>query len=253
MAATFVASPALLAASSSSPAGIRRRTPGLRPASRSRIGRRALRVSRCADADQRRRHLPDEGDLRAGCTFFFALAWQPGSRSRGRTDRVLGRTIRNAPRDPMGVGAGVLTLLLTVGVAVAAAPTGPRLAVVKWTWNPSRVTLVTVDPSGSAPVRLAGGQEKDGPLASNSDHGPLRVTHRSRGARTAPRSPSPALGISSWREPTGAGRAGSTPPPPTRRSSRPTATRSLSRATMDWVAWKRRSGPSTWPTGSSVN
>lgn len=61
------------------------------------------------------------------------------------------------------LGAGVLALLLTAGVAGAAAPAGPRLAVVKETWNPRRVTLLTVDPNGSAPRRIAGGQ-RDGPV-----------------------------------------------------------------------------------------
>jgi Tol biopolymer transport system component len=45
-------------------------------------------------------------------------------------------------------------------------PAGPRLAVVKETWSPVRITLITVDSHGHAPVRLAGGQQKDGPLDS---------------------------------------------------------------------------------------
>lgn len=66
-----------------------------------------------------------------------------------------------------GLGAALPALLLTVGVAGAAdaaAPDGPRLAVVRETWSPRRVTLLTVDPRGNKPVRLAGGQENDGPV-----------------------------------------------------------------------------------------
>jgi hypothetical protein len=62
------------------------------------------------------------------------------------------------------LGAGMLAFLLAVGPAGAAAPAGPRLAVVKQTWNPNRVTLITVGPRGGAPVRLAGGQERGGPV-----------------------------------------------------------------------------------------
>ncbi|HEX5375835.1 MAG TPA: hypothetical protein VFW48_06730, partial [Solirubrobacterales bacterium] len=69
------------------------------------------------------------------------------------------RMIRSA------LGAALLALLLTAGVAGAEAPAGPRLAVVKETWSPRRVKLLTVDPHGKAPMRLAGGQENDGPVA----------------------------------------------------------------------------------------
>ncbi|HEU5141908.1 MAG TPA: hypothetical protein VFU04_02000 [Solirubrobacterales bacterium] len=67
-------------------------------------------------------------------------------------------------RFQLALGATVLALLLTVGVASAAAPAGPRLAVVKVTWTPERGRLITVDPRGRDPVRLAGGQER-GPLS----------------------------------------------------------------------------------------
>jgi len=63
------------------------------------------------------------------------------------------------------VGAGALALLLTAGVAGAAAPAGPRLAVVKETWNPNRVTLLTVGPDGSSPMRIAGGQARHSPVS----------------------------------------------------------------------------------------
>lgn len=62
------------------------------------------------------------------------------------------------------MGALALALLLTTGVAGAAAPAGPRLAVVKQTWNPSRMALITVDANGRRPVRIAGGQEENSPL-----------------------------------------------------------------------------------------
>jgi TolB protein len=62
------------------------------------------------------------------------------------------------------LGAVLLALLLPASVGGAAAPEGPRLAVVKETWNPRRIALLTVDPDGSAPRRIAGGQENDGPL-----------------------------------------------------------------------------------------
>jgi Tol biopolymer transport system component len=68
------------------------------------------------------------------------------------------RAIRGA------VGALMLALLLAPGVAGAAQPAGPRLAVVKETWNPSRLSLITVSPRGGSPVRIAGGQE-DGPMS----------------------------------------------------------------------------------------
>ena len=61
------------------------------------------------------------------------------------------------------LGAGVLALLLAVGVAGAVAPTGPRLAVAKHTWKPSLITLLTVGPDGGRPIRVGGGDE-DSPL-----------------------------------------------------------------------------------------
>ncbi len=57
-----------------------------------------------------------------------------------------------------------LALLLTAGAASAAEPAGPRLAVIKETRQPRRVTLLTVDPHGRAPMRIAGGQEWEGPV-----------------------------------------------------------------------------------------
>jgi TolB protein len=51
----------------------------------------------------------------------------------------------------------MLTLLLAVGVAGAAAPDGPRLAVVKLSSKPLRLELLTVNPNGTRAVRLVGG------------------------------------------------------------------------------------------------
>jgi Tol biopolymer transport system component len=54
--------------------------------------------------------------------------------------------------------------LLSAGVAGAATPGGPRLGVVKLSYDPARMALITVGPHGGSPVRIAGGQE-DGPLS----------------------------------------------------------------------------------------
>lgn len=64
----------------------------------------------------------------------------------------------------LALGAALLALLLTAGVARAGEPAGPRLAVVKQTWRPNRVTLLTVDANGRRPMRIAGGQEGGGPV-----------------------------------------------------------------------------------------
>lgn len=87
--------------------------------------------------------------------------------------------IRGAIR--WALGAGPLALLLAAGVA-SAAPVGPRLAVVKGTWNPERARIITVNPEGGASVRLAGGQEHGplslfgfGPVSWRSDGGVLAL------------------------------------------------------------------------------
>jgi len=76
--------------------------------------------------------------------------------------------------------AGALALLLPVAVAGAPPPAGPRLAVVKETRKPRRVKLLTVDPNGRAPVRIAGGQEWGGPV-----EGFGRIAWRPDGAEIA--------------------------------------------------------------------
>lgn len=63
-----------------------------------------------------------------------------------------------------GLVVGGLALLLAVGVAIAAAPAGPRLALVKLTTKPTRLELLTVDPNSGLPLRLAGGGRRTGPL-----------------------------------------------------------------------------------------
>jgi tricorn protease-like protein len=68
------------------------------------------------------------------------------------------------PRRAIGSAFTALALVLLLAtVAAAATPAGPRLAVVKMTWKPLRMTLITVDPNGRRPARIAGGYE-DGPL-----------------------------------------------------------------------------------------
>lgn len=50
------------------------------------------------------------------------------------------------------------------GTAFAAAPEGPRLAVIKWDVFAGRFVLETIDRSGTQPLRLAGGGERKRPL-----------------------------------------------------------------------------------------
>lgn len=61
------------------------------------------------------------------------------------------RVIRRA------LGIGVLTVLILAVAAHAAAPAGPRLALVKLGVEPLRLELITVDRTGAQPLRLAGG------------------------------------------------------------------------------------------------
>jgi Tol biopolymer transport system component len=57
------------------------------------------------------------------------------------------------------LATGALALLLTAAVAEAAVPAGPRLGVAKLTWHPRRVAILTVDPNGGKPARLARSDE----------------------------------------------------------------------------------------------
>jgi Tol biopolymer transport system component len=60
--------------------------------------------------------------------------------------------------------AAVLAVLLAASAASAAAPEGPRLAFVKLGFEPPRLELVTVNPAGTFPQRLAGGGIRRRPL-----------------------------------------------------------------------------------------
>ncbi|HEX5762504.1 MAG TPA: hypothetical protein VFY04_05220 [Solirubrobacterales bacterium] len=62
------------------------------------------------------------------------------------------------------LGCAATIALLAAGVSVAAAPEGPRLAVIRYTENPDRLELLTVDSSGAGPLRLTGGGRDSGPL-----------------------------------------------------------------------------------------
>src|SRR5680860_1392262 len=89
-------------------------------------------------------------------------AWATG---KGKTADVPGWNLsrcQNAHVIRRALGAGVLAMLLTAGVAMAAAPAGPRLAIVKLSAN--RFELLTVNQGGSRPVRLAGGGRRARPL-----------------------------------------------------------------------------------------
>lgn len=78
----------------------------------------------------------------------------------------LRRTVR------LGLVTAALALLLTGGAAGAAAPGGPRLALIKQTWKPATTTLFTVGPRGNDPFRLAAAEgiaSHFGPLSWNAD------------------------------------------------------------------------------------
>jgi Tol biopolymer transport system component len=62
------------------------------------------------------------------------------------------------------LGLGMLALLLAAGVAGAAVPEGPRLAVIKAAAEPPRLELLTLNQSGGDPLRLAGGGWRSRPL-----------------------------------------------------------------------------------------
>jgi Tol biopolymer transport system component len=57
-----------------------------------------------------------------------------------------------------------LACLAGASALAAAAPEGPRLAVIKWDFLEERYELVTVDRTGAQPLRLAGGGERTRPL-----------------------------------------------------------------------------------------
>ena len=61
-------------------------------------------------------------------------------------------------------GVMIALAVCAAGVARAAAPEGPRLAVIKWDLFQERYELETVDHTGAQPLRLAGGGERKRPL-----------------------------------------------------------------------------------------
>jgi Tol biopolymer transport system component len=63
-----------------------------------------------------------------------------------------------------GLGVGLLALLLAASTALAAAPPGPRLAVVRVSAKPPRLELLTVNRNGGDLLRLAGGGRRARPL-----------------------------------------------------------------------------------------
>lgn len=78
----------------------------------------------------------------------------------------LRRTVR------LGLATVALVLLLAGGAASAAAPAGPRLALIKQTWKPPTTTLFTVGPRGNEPFRLVAAEglvNHFGPLSWNAD------------------------------------------------------------------------------------
>src|SRR6201991_546731 len=70
--------------------------------------------------------------------------------------RVIGRAL----------WAGLLILLLGAGLASAAAPEVPQLAVIRLSVKPTRAELSLVNPDGGGAVRLAGGGRGSRPLLS---------------------------------------------------------------------------------------
>ncbi len=71
----------------------------------------------------------------------------------------MARVIRRA------LAAGALAMLLATNVALAAAPAGPRLVVIKASLGKAdRLELLNVDPHGGRPLRLAGGGARSRPL-----------------------------------------------------------------------------------------
>ncbi|HEU5141907.1 MAG TPA: hypothetical protein VFU04_01995 [Solirubrobacterales bacterium] len=62
------------------------------------------------------------------------------------------------------LGVGALALLVMASAAVAAAPAGPRLALIKLSPKPPGLQLLTVGPKGGRAQRLAGGGRRARPI-----------------------------------------------------------------------------------------
>jgi len=86
---------------------------------------------------------------------------------------LAGRMLRRA------LLTAALGALLVASGAGAAAPSGPRLAVIVETWKPHRINLFSVNPRGGDPLRLASGYEYEGPVQAG------RVSWRSDGSEIA--------------------------------------------------------------------
>jgi Tol biopolymer transport system component len=67
-------------------------------------------------------------------------------------------------RRALGLGIVGLLLLSVSGSVAAPVPEGPRLAVVKFSVEPTRVELLTMDQTGALPARVAGGGLRKAPL-----------------------------------------------------------------------------------------
>jgi Tol biopolymer transport system component len=76
---------------------------------------------------------------------------------------------------------GTLALLLAAALAMAAAPEGPRLAVLKVAKDWTRVELISVNRSGAQPLRLAGG----GPSARPIPYPSSPISWRPDGSQVA--------------------------------------------------------------------
>lgn len=70
-------------------------------------------------------------------------------------------------RKGIAVILGFVLVSGLIGTAMAAAPDGPRLAVLKWSFRPERSELLTVDQVGDFPLRLAGGGRNRRPLPAD--------------------------------------------------------------------------------------
>lgn len=91
-------------------------------------------------------------------------------------------------------GALIVLAACAAGTACAAAPEGPRVAVIKWDVFAGRFVLETVDRNGAQPLRLAGGGERTRPLpeifeapAWSPDGSTIAFVGVSRGLEAGPR------------------------------------------------------------------
>lgn len=64
----------------------------------------------------------------------------------------------------VGMAGAFLAMVALPSAALAVAPEGPRLGFVKLRLKPPRVELLTVDPTGALPLKIAGGGRRKRPL-----------------------------------------------------------------------------------------